>query len=406
LTVLAAQIDPYRLDTPAGHRDGAWVAAQLNHLLGTRKIHWRGLHYALVSTGDSIKPDGSTYRNTNDDWLWLSEIAGKSARWLGYVSFDRIVDNRSVAPLIYRKRKSEPGAFISIGLDIQIPDIDAIEPTPVAQGFEPRQAFHFAIFGEKASLEDVVKPVAEWHQADLYLGPGEMSETQVHRIAKDAVDDGRPLVMFTLTDCDPAGWQMSVSIARKLQALRDLLFPALRFEVVPVALTVTQVRELGLPSTPLKETEKRADRWRAAFGIEQTEIDALATLRPNDLRRIITAAFDPYIDRTLAKRVTQAWTEWKKEAQEAVDAQIDQDLLATLRDEAGARLAELEEAIDDINDRLRLAADGRFVLPAIVVPQPELDESATRQALVAFDNDWITATRALIRRKAYGEGAS
>jgi hypothetical protein len=77
-------------------------------------------------------------------------------------------------------------------------------------------------------------------------------------MAKDADGDGRPLVVFTLSDCDPAGHQMPVSIGRKLQPLPDLLFPKLRFEVVPVALTVDQVRELGLPSTPLKETEKQA----------------------------------------------------------------------------------------------------------------------------------------------------
>jgi hypothetical protein len=29
LTVLSTQKDPYRLDTPAGHRDGAWLAKQL-----------------------------------------------------------------------------------------------------------------------------------------------------------------------------------------------------------------------------------------------------------------------------------------------------------------------------------------------------------------------------------------
>src|SRR6516165_6100325 len=98
-----------------------------------------------------------------------------------------------------------------------------------------------------------------------YLPTGEISDTLIYKIASDANFDGRPLVMFTLSDCDPAGRQMSVSIGRKLQAFRDLFFPKLRFEVVPVALTVEQVRELRLPSTPLKETEKRADRWREAF---------------------------------------------------------------------------------------------------------------------------------------------
>ena len=45
LTVLSTQIDPYRLDTAAGHRDGAWLAEQLDRSIGgEQRIHWRGLH--------------------------------------------------------------------------------------------------------------------------------------------------------------------------------------------------------------------------------------------------------------------------------------------------------------------------------------------------------------------------
>ena len=317
LTALSAQVDPYRLDTPAGHRDGKWLAQHMNKALGTtRRIHWRGLHYVLVSgKSPAVKPDGEIYRNTEKDWLWLSEVAGKAARWLGYIPFERIADNRNAEPIIHRKARVTPEAFVSIGLDVTIPDADDIEPMAIASGFEPRQAFHFAIFGEKASLEDVLDPIAKAMQADLYLPTGEISDTLIHRIAKDANDDGRPLVMFTLADCDPAGRQMPVSIARKLQALRDLLFPDLRFEVVPVALNPEQVAALGLPSTPLKETEKRADRWREAFGIEQTEIDALATLRPDVLREIVERAFDPYVDRGLKERVALAKIEWEQQAE-------------------------------------------------------------------------------------------
>jgi hypothetical protein len=170
LTALSAQVDPYRLDTPQGHKNGKWLADQLNKALGsTRRVHWRGLHYILVSgKKPARKPDGTIYRNTDDEWLWLSGVAGKAARWLGYIPFDRITDNRNAEPIIHRRVR--PEAFVSIGLDV---------------------------------------------------------------IAQDANEDGRPLVMFTLADCDPAGWQMAVSIARKLQALGDLLSPRLRFEVVP-----------------------------------------------------------------------------------------------------------------------------------------------------------------------------
>jgi hypothetical protein len=385
LNVLSAQKDPYRLDTPSGHRDGSWVAEQLKRLVGREKrIHWRGLHYAIVAEGGIRKPDGGIYVNSNDDWEWLQDVAGKAARWLGYIPFPRITDNRNAEPFIHHEARVSPEAFVSIGLDVQIPGIEDLEPRPLAHGFDSRQAFHFVVFGEKASLEDVVLPIARARQADLYLSTGEISDTLLYRIAQDDADDGRPMVVFCLTDCDPAGHQMPVSIGRKLQAFRDLLFPKLQFEVVPVALSVEQVRELGLPSTPLKETEKRADRWREAFGVEQTEIDALATLRPAVLREIIERAFDPYWDHTLPQRVREAEDDWNRRAQEALGEQIDQEHLEALREEAAGRLTELDEAIADINERLQLAAADRFALPEIEVPEPEVDEDATRQRVGFF----------------------
>jgi hypothetical protein len=407
LTVLSPQLDPYRLDTASGRRDGNWLAGELDRAIGKkRKIHWRGLHYALVARGNLIKPNGDVYLNDEDNWNWLQGVAGKAARWLGYIPFDRILDARNAEPVIHRKACPKAEAFVTLGLNVEIPDAEDLQPRPFAEGFEERQLYNFAIFGEKTSLEEVLLPIARAKQADLYLPSGEISDTLLHRMASDAVKDGRPLVVFTLSDCDPAGHQMPVSIARKLQSFRDLLFPKFRFEVVPVALTVDQVRELGLPSTPLKETEKRADRWREAFGVEQTEIDALATLQPGVLREIVESAFDPYFDDTLAERVSEAEEDWTQRAEEALADQIDQDSLEALRAEATEKLSELQDAIDDINERLRLATADRFTLPAIEVPGPEIDEDASRQALVNFDDDWVAATRALIERKAYGNDQS
>jgi hypothetical protein len=159
------------------------------------------------------------------------------------------------------------------------------------------------LYGEKTSLAPVLRPLAERFGADLYLPTGEISDTQLHTMASNGAKDGRRLIVFTVADFDPAGWQMPISIGRKLQAFRDLLFPDLDFEVRPIALTREQAEDLDLPSTPLKETEKRADRWRAAMGREQTEVDALATLRPGDLTRIVTEAIAPFYDFDLPSRV-------------------------------------------------------------------------------------------------------
>jgi hypothetical protein len=403
LTVLSTQVDPYRLDTPAGHRDGAWLAEQLDRAVGAkRRIHWRGLHHAIVAAGNIRKPNGEVYHNDDADWTWLANSAGKAARWLGYVDFERIVDNRNSDPVIHRKARVAPETWVSIGLDITIPDVDDLEPFAGVTGFEGRQPYALTIFGEKTSLEDVLLPIAGRFEADLYLPAGEISDSLLHRMAKDGASDGRPMVVLVLADCDPAGHQMAVSIGRKLQALRDLRFSDLEFEVVPVALTVEQVRELRLPSTPLKETERRADKWREAFGVEQTEIDALATLRPRVLDEIVTAAIAPYFDASLAARVSEARREWQSRAQESLDGQIDGDALAAIRERAADSLAELAAEIDSINRQLRMTTDDLVELPAAVIPKPEVDEERARQAsLISSAWSWAKATRALIARKGY-----
>jgi hypothetical protein len=405
LTVLSAQVDPYRIDTPAGHRNGAWLGKQFAKLYrpGDR-THLRGLHYAIVQDGKIRKPDGELYRNDDDNWRWLVEDAAKSARWLGYITFERIIDQRNSAPIIHRKARVIPEAHLIVGIDVNIPDAEDIEPLPTARGFVARQAFNFAIFGEKASLEDIILPIAEEFEADLYLPTGEISDTLVYQIAKEANADGRPLVMFTISDCDPAGHQMPVSIARKLQAFAHLFFPDLTFEVVRVALTPEQVRTEGLPSTPLKATEKRANRWQDEFGIEQTEIDALVTpAKRSVLQRIVTQAFEPYIDSTLSRRVADAKAEWDDAAQAAINEQIDAEHLAQIRDEAAAKLDELREQIEQINEQFHLVAGEHFTLPDIEVPQPEVELNPDRQALVSFDDDWVSASQALIRHKSYGK---
>lgn len=123
------------------------------------------------------------------------------------------------------------------------------------------QPCRLAIVGEKSSPEPVLGPVAASFSADLYLSTGKISETQVHRMASVAAQDGRPLIVFYFSDCDPAGWQMGISVARKLQAFRELLGEKLEFEVHRVALTPDQVSELSLTCR-----DRRSRRWSAHSG--------------------------------------------------------------------------------------------------------------------------------------------
>src|SRR5260221_2556780 len=128
---------------------------------------------------------------------------------------------------------------------------------------------------------------------------------------------------------------MPISVSRKLQALRH---PELNIQVHHVALTLSQVREYGLPSTPLSETERRENKWRRVMGHEQTEIDALAALRPEILKAIARDAIKPFWDETLNSRTWIARNECAERANEILEAHPD---YAEARDTVESALKEL-----------------------------------------------------------------
>jgi hypothetical protein len=398
LTVLDKKNDPFRVDTPAGHRDGGFATTAAEMGLGDRPIHLRGLHYRLIGRP---KPDGMTYQNEAKDWDWLGDCA-KAARWLGYIPFDQIFDQRNAAPVIRKFEAPDPYAYLSTQIRVDIPR--DITPTLCTDDFRGVQPYKLVLIGEKSSLEPVLGPVARFYEADLYLPTGEMSDTMAYRMAAIAAEDGRPMAVLYFSDCDPSGWQMPVSVARKLQAFAELL-GGFDFAVYRVALTPDQVGELGLPSTPLKATEKRAGKWQQAMGVEQTEIDALAGDRPELLDQIAREAAGHFFDSTLAGRVEQYRREWLAQASDLITATFDLDRLDEIRRQAEQKLAEMRAQINDLNSQLRVDVDSDD-LPVIEIPDADLDGEGGLPPLISSWWDFAEQCRALIDSKAYRDGGT
>jgi hypothetical protein len=252
LTVLSQSNDPYRLDTPSSHRNAQWFRDCMERcgLLNRHSpLHNRGIHYAIVSLGDVRLPDGKPYRNDDDCWSFLQNKASKAARWLGYVPFSAVSDARNSEPIVREAMQwDEPWSHVGVsGIDPSILRmLPSFKPYAHATIDAPPQPYRLVIFGEKTSLEDVLTPIAEQYDADLYLPSGEISDTLLYRMAKTGAEDGREMVVVVIADCDPAGYQMAVSIGHKLRALADSFFPGLRFRVIAPCLTVEQVKDLGL----------------------------------------------------------------------------------------------------------------------------------------------------------------
>lgn len=399
-TVLSPQLDPYRLDLPDNHRAGAWFAEVIKRLVPEGDtVHLRGLHYRLVAAGDVIRPDkGLPYINTDDCWLWLTQKAAKAGRWLGYVEFERIIDQRNEAPELFRSQGGfSVGPQLLPGAEIELPSPAAVLPSFYSPGLYTPQPFRIILIGEKTSLKEVLRPIAEMVGGELLLPTGEASDTMIAGIAERAVGV-RPSVVLYFSDFDPSGHQMPVSVARKLEALRDLHYPELRIEVHPVALTLKQVRSFELPSTPLKQTERRGDHWRAIMGHEQTEIDALAALRPADLRRIALEAIKPFYDSTLESRSIEASRLWNSEVQrrltEHPDYQVAVDSINVAHSALEEATAVLHAAQESAQSVFR-----NIELPPILPPEPQLETQAPRP-LFTTEDDFACASRHLIAHKA------
>jgi hypothetical protein len=400
LTVLAAQNDPFRLDTPANHRDSKWLANVIADLGIRGQIHLRGLHYAIsMALKPFIKPDGTRYVNDDRNWEWMQGVAMKAARWLGYILWDSVFDKRNAETSIYEVPKSDPWPYLSIGLNIEVPSVDQLEPRVGLEGFLGVQPYKIVMIGEKSSLEDILLAVAQRRRADLYLPTGNISDSMVHKIAANADEDGRPLVVLYFSDCDPSGWNMPIEVGRKLQAFKATLFPDLEFRQYRAGLTPDQVREYELPEAPLKESEKRASKWRELMGCEQTEIDALIQLRPDLLRQIAEDATEPFYDRTLGSRCWDTAEAWRREAQQVVNDNLG-DHLDQVRTDAAAKLEQLQSEIEAINNALRFDIGDFDVPPVPEVPQPIIAEDHPNPLV---DSRWsfIEQCRELIDSKAY-----
>jgi hypothetical protein len=409
LIVLSKGKDPYFRDTREGHENGQWFAGQVARFVAhDKKIHIRGLFYLIVSAADTKLPDGTAFINGLDCWLWLQNKAAKSARALGYVPFSRIRDARNEAPrLISYMRSPGPGeGWLTTGLNIELPLAANFLPAPAGTSPIARQPYRVVLIGEKSSLAEVLEPIAREVEGELLLPTGEMSDTMIAEMAARAAADPRPAVVLYISDFDPSGHQMPISLARKLQAQRTLHHPDLRIEVHRVALTHHQVRELELPSTPLKVGEKRAKKWREKMGHEQVEVDALAALKPGELRRIVRNALEPFFDFSLAVRCQEALTEWRSEAWKRLAANpaltsVEGAILSAFKavEKAERTLAKAQR------DGLQKLSEGENGISTTEIAVPEVQiEAKPPPPLFSTSDDFVTATRKLIASKALEGG--
>jgi hypothetical protein len=336
LYALSHDNDPFVVDMPRRQEAAEWFADCWRRFAGSAddqsKPHIRRIHYRLVSQSTPIpRPNGEPYENTAACWSALCD-AGRDARYLDLIPPESIIDRRNPEPMIYIAEPVPSEIEIVGGLgDIEVPTLT----TPRLMLIAPtiRHRYLVEIWCEKSTVNDILMPLGEQYGVNIVTGTGELSATRVEQLIARIRNDGRPARILYISDFDPAGQGMPVSVARKLEFEIRKDGDELDVQVRHVALTYDQCNDYELPRTPIKETERRAEKWETRYGEGATELDALEALRPGELRRLLVREIMRYRDDSLERRMTAVAAELQSELD---------DISTTVRKRHAKALAKVE----------------------------------------------------------------
>lgn len=135
------------------------------------------------------------------------------------------------------------------------------------------QVFRPEVWIEKDALLGVVEPVCERFRVPYFACRGYTSQSEVYaagkRFAKYRRDGLEPVIVH-LGDHDPSGIHMTEDNGNRLE-----LFSRGHVRVKRLALNMDQIDQYSPPPNPAKETDTRFENYRANYGDESWELDAL-----------------------------------------------------------------------------------------------------------------------------------
>jgi hypothetical protein len=387
LIALAPQNDPFYTGTPNDWALAEWFAGLWKVFGYQDGVHLRRIHYQIVSQDPPVSlPNGLLYENTMECWDLLN-MASKAARYLGLVSAAAFVDRRNADAVIHAKyRQFSPEVYVDAYLssyDFRFPRFPAL-PHYAISSYQADQANHLEIWCEKSTMNDILLPLCERYQANLQIGSGELSITAALSLVARLEKAGRPARIFYVSDFDPAGQSMPVAMSRKVEYFVNSLGLDLDIRVFPVVLTLDQVREYGLPRTPIKETERRRAGFEDRYGEGAVELDALEALYPGTLSAILDTYMASYYDSSLAQRVNEAGERLQANLQSVAASVLEMyaQELEDLRGEHESIKRAFEGQIEGYGERVKRVwqAIGRDLqenapdVERYPVPQPEIAE--------------------------------
>jgi len=134
------------------------------------------------------------------------------------------------------------------------------------------QDYYCEVWIEKEALVGVIEGVCNELDVPYFACRGYVSQSEMWVAAQrlaEKENSGHDTIIFHLGDHDPSGMDMTRDIADRLE-----MFGALT-SVTRIALSMDQIDEFHPPPNPAKTTDARYEAYRAKYGDDSWELDAL-----------------------------------------------------------------------------------------------------------------------------------
>ncbi len=249
-----------------------------------RPLTDRLIHYELLNDPPlkhASKPR-SKYRNDKESYKSLTELLTRM-RFDETIPFNWIDDG--TRPIVIADAHQEVGVFLHREID----DLFKGYYRDLMQS----QENHIEIMYEKSTGRSFVQGIALNYCIPLTIGRGFSSVPPRVGMARRFQESGKSkLIIIAMSDLDPDGDEITHSFAR---SMRDD-FGIYDVECIKAALTMDQVRDLGLPPNESKAKTKSTNwpKYRDRYGTR--DVYELEALGPERQQRLLEEAILKVID--------------------------------------------------------------------------------------------------------------
>jgi len=240
------------------------------------KLTLRQLHYQFVSRNWIINHD-TAYKK-------LGKILD-DCRYAGLIDWSSIEDRGRVPKLPYWVH--------------DIPDALSDAVSSYRLNRQKGQENHVEVWTEKDALSGIMSRSTSKYHVRLVVNKGYTSSSAIYAAYQrflEVLDSGRSVTILYFGDHDPSGLDMIRDIRERLEFMfengNERISDA-SFQVVPIGLTMPQIKKYKLPPNPTKLTDSRSPGYVKQFGKICWEVDAL---NPEVLTQIVEANIESQID--------------------------------------------------------------------------------------------------------------